>query len=158
VSASVSACRSAPGRHSFREFGGTYPRYYRSGFRPIAFPRPFPIKLGGGNDVAGSIGACRPPDSFTPTGTASGNGNRWTIDGFAAAATNFISGRQIEVIDATAQDGSFHVTCPTTKCPSNVEDWVYPDEIAKPPDQRGRRVIRVVVQNPRLKRQGVDRG
>ena len=63
---------------------------------------------------------------------------------FCRCCRKFISGRQIEVIDATAQDGCFHVTCPTTNCSSNVEDWVYPNEIAQPPDKGGRRVIRVV--------------
>ena len=63
---------------------------------------------------------------------------------FCRCCHKFISGRQIEVIDATAQDESLHVSCPTTDCPSNVEDWVYPNEIAQPPDKWGRRVIRVV--------------
>jgi hypothetical protein len=63
---------------------------------------------------------------------------------FCRCCHKFITGRQIEVIDATAQDGSLRVVCPTADCPSNVEDWVYPNEIAQPPDKWGRRVIRVV--------------
>src|SRR5438067_10987166 len=54
----------------------------------------------------------------------------------------FISGRQIEVIEGTKDEG-FHLACPTTDCSSSMEDWVYPDEIAQPPDRR-RRVVRVV--------------
>jgi hypothetical protein len=63
---------------------------------------------------------------------------------FCRCCHKFISGRQIEVIDATAADEALRVACPTTDCPSNVEDWVYPNEIAQPPDKWGRRVIRVV--------------
>ena len=36
------------------------------------------------------------------------------------------------------------IACPTADCPSNAEDWVYPNEIAQPPDKWGRRAIRVV--------------
>ena len=60
--------------------------------------------------------------------------------GFCRCFHKLISGRQIEVvevIDASARDEPWRLACPTTDCPSNVEDWVYPDEI-------GRRVIRVV--------------
>src|SRR5438034_8471709 len=63
---------------------------------------------------------------------------------FCRCCHKFISGRQILVIDATAPDEPLRVACPTTNCPSNVEDWVYPNEIAQPPDKWGRRVIRVV--------------
>ncbi len=62
---------------------------------------------------------------------------------FCRCCHKLISGRQIEVIDAPAQDQPL-VACPTTGCPSNVEDWVYPNEIAKPPDKWGHRVIRVI--------------
>jgi hypothetical protein len=63
---------------------------------------------------------------------------------FCRCCHKFITGRQIEAIDATTQDEPLRVACPTTDCPSNVEDWVYPNEIAQPPDKWGRRVIRVV--------------
>jgi hypothetical protein len=63
---------------------------------------------------------------------------------FCRCCHKFISGRQIEVVDATAGDGPVRLACPTTDCSSKVEDWVYPDEIAQPPDRWGRRVIRVV--------------
>ena len=63
---------------------------------------------------------------------------------FCRCCHKLISGRQIEVIDPTAQDEAMRLVCPTTDCPSNVEDWVYPNEIAQPPDKWGRRVIRVV--------------
>jgi hypothetical protein len=62
---------------------------------------------------------------------------------FCRCCHKFISGRQI-VIHAAAQDEPLRFACPTTDCPSNVEDWVYPNEIAQPPDKWGRRVIRVV--------------
>jgi hypothetical protein len=66
---------------------------------------------------------------------------------FCRCCHKLISGRQIEVvevIDASAQDEPWRLACPTTDCPSSVEDWVYPNEIAQPPDKWGRRVIRVV--------------
>jgi hypothetical protein len=66
---------------------------------------------------------------------------------FCRCCHKFISGRQIEVIDATAEDGTLRIVCPTTDCPSNVEDWVYANELAQPPDRWGRRVIRVVDQD-----------
>ena len=63
---------------------------------------------------------------------------------FCRCCHKFISGRQIEVIAAIAQDERLRATCPTTDCHSNIEDWVYPNEIAQPPDKWGHRVIRVV--------------
>ena len=63
---------------------------------------------------------------------------------FCRCCHKFISGRQIEVIDVTTPDEAWRLACPTINCSSNVEDWVYPDEIAQPPDKWGRRVIRVV--------------
>jgi len=63
---------------------------------------------------------------------------------FCRCCHKFISGRQIQLIDATTQDEPLRVACPTTDCPSTIEDWVYPNEIAQPPDKWGRRVIRVV--------------
>ncbi|PYK67642.1 MAG: hypothetical protein DME45_09820 [Verrucomicrobia bacterium] len=63
---------------------------------------------------------------------------------FCRCCHKFISGWQIEVIDAAAQDETLRLACPTTDCPSNLEDWVYPNETAQPPDTWGRRVIRVV--------------
>jgi hypothetical protein len=66
---------------------------------------------------------------------------------FCRRCHKFVSGRQIKVIEATAEDEPFGLACPTTACPSNVEDWVYPNEIAQPPDKWGRRVIRVVDKN-----------
>jgi len=55
-----------------------------------------------------------------------------------------ISGRQIEVIDASPEDEVFRLACPTINCSSDIEDWVYPNEIAQPTDKWGRRLIRVV--------------
>jgi hypothetical protein len=66
---------------------------------------------------------------------------------FCRCCHKLISGRQIEVIDVTAPDEAWHLACPTTHCPSDIEDWVYPNEIALPPKKRGRRVIRVVDRN-----------
>jgi len=63
---------------------------------------------------------------------------------FCRCCHKFISGRQIEVIDAAAQDETLRLACPTTDCPSNLEDWAYPNETAQSPDEWGRRVIRVV--------------
>lgn len=65
---------------------------------------------------------------------------------FCRCCHKLISGRQIEVIDVTAPE-AWRLACPTTHCPSNLEDWVYPNEIAQPPDKWGRRVIRVVDTN-----------
>jgi len=66
---------------------------------------------------------------------------------FCRCCHKLISGRQIEVINVTAADEAWRLACPTTHCPANVEDWVYPNEIAQPPDKWGRRVIRVVGKN-----------
>ena len=66
---------------------------------------------------------------------------------FCRCCHKLISGRQIEVIDVSAPDEAWRLGCPTTHCPSNLEDWVYPNEIAQPPDKWGRRVIRVVDTN-----------
>ena len=63
---------------------------------------------------------------------------------FCRCCHKFISGRQVEVTDVTVPDEGWRLACPTTNCSSNVEDWVYPDEIAQSPDKCGRRVIRVV--------------
>jgi hypothetical protein len=63
---------------------------------------------------------------------------------FCRCCHKFISGRQIEVIDAIAPDEAWRLVCPTINCSSNIEDWVYPDEITQPPDKWGRRVIRVL--------------
>jgi hypothetical protein len=62
---------------------------------------------------------------------------------FCRCCHKFISGRET-LLDATDQSGPLHLACPTPDCPSNVEDWVYPNEIGQPPDKRGRRAIRVV--------------
>ena len=66
---------------------------------------------------------------------------------FCRCCHKLISGRQIEVIDASPQDEVFRLACPTTNCLSDIEDWVYPNEIALPPDKWGRRIIRVVDRN-----------
>jgi len=117
--------------------------YQLFGMPPDCIAALVPRNFGGENDVAGSIGSCRPPNSFASTRPIP----EMAIaerPGFFRCCHKFISGRQIEVIDATTQDGSFHIACPTTGCSSNVEDWVYPNEIAQPPDKWRRRVIRVV--------------
>ena len=114
-----------------------------SGRRPIVSPRPFrqsslvkttsPVRL----DPADRLILLRRLDRF----------RKWqSLDDrrFCRCCHKLISGRQIEVIDATTQDEPSRVACPTTDCPSTVEDWVYPNEIAQPPDKWGRRVIRVV--------------
>src|SRR5437899_2229860 len=36
------------------------------------------------------------------------------------------------------------LVCSTTACSATVHDWVYPNEIAQPPDAWGRRVLRVI--------------
>jgi hypothetical protein len=61
---------------------------------------------------------------------------------FCRCCHKFISGRQIEIIRNYAE--RVRLACPTNNCSSTVEDWVYPHEIALPPDSSGRRVIRVV--------------
>jgi len=66
---------------------------------------------------------------------------------FCRCCHKLISGRQIEVIDPSPQDDVLRLACPTTNCLSDIEDWVYPNEIAQPPDKWGRRVIRVVDRN-----------
>ena len=60
---------------------------------------------------------------------------------FCRCCHKFISGRQIEVIE---KEDVFHLACPTTDCSSEVEDWVYPDEVAQPPDRWGHRLVRVI--------------
>ncbi|HKS31943.1 MAG TPA: hypothetical protein VJR28_06010 [Chthoniobacterales bacterium] len=66
---------------------------------------------------------------------------------FCRCCHKLISGRQIEVIDTSPEDEVFRLACPTISCSSNIEDWVYPNEIARPPDKWGRRVLRVVDRN-----------
>jgi hypothetical protein len=61
---------------------------------------------------------------------------------FCRCCHKFISGRQIEVIAAPCEP--LRLVCPTTDCSSIVRDWVYPNEIAQPPDAWGRRVLRVI--------------
>jgi hypothetical protein len=61
---------------------------------------------------------------------------------FCRCCHKFISGRQIEVTSASGKP--LRLICPTTDCSSTVRDWVYPNEIAQPPDAWGRRVLRVV--------------
>jgi hypothetical protein len=61
---------------------------------------------------------------------------------FCRCCHKFISGRQIEVTSASGKP--LRLVCPTTDCSSTVRDWVYPNEIAQPPDSWGRRVLRVV--------------
>ena len=43
-----------------------------------------------------------------------------------------------------ASSNPVRLVCPTIYCSSTVRDWVYPNEIAQPPDAWGRRVLRVV--------------
>jgi hypothetical protein len=64
---------------------------------------------------------------------------------FCRCCHKFISGRQIEVISTPGEQ--VRLTCPTPNCSSTVEDWVYPNEVAQPPDAWGRRVLRVVDKN-----------
>jgi len=64
---------------------------------------------------------------------------------FCRCCHKFISGRQIEMKRNYA--GRVSLACPSSDCSSTVEDWVYPNEIAQPPDSWGRRVIRVVDKN-----------
>src|SRR6478609_3781568 len=54
----------------------------------------------------------------------------------------FISGRQIEVVSASGKP--LRLVCPTADCSSTVRDWVYPNEIAQPPDAWGRRALRII--------------
>jgi len=61
---------------------------------------------------------------------------------FCRCCHKFISGRQIEVTSASGKP--LRVVCPTIDCSSTVREWVYPHEIAQPPDARGRRVLRVI--------------
>ena len=61
---------------------------------------------------------------------------------FCRCCHKFISGRQIEVIPASGK--TLRLVCPTTDCSATVLDWVYPNEIAQPPDAWGRRVLRVI--------------
>jgi hypothetical protein len=114
-----------------------------SGRRPIVLPRPFresslmkmtsSVRL----NAADHFVVLRRLDRF----------RKWqSLDDrrFCRCCHKLISGRQIEVVDASAKEEPLRLACPTTDCPSNVEDWVYPNEIAQPPDKWGRRVIRVV--------------
>ena len=66
---------------------------------------------------------------------------------FCRCCHKFISGRQIEILNGTTARKPTHLSCPTTNCPGNVEDWVYPNEVAQPPDRWGRRAIRVIDKN-----------
>jgi hypothetical protein len=61
---------------------------------------------------------------------------------FCRCCHRFISGRQIEVIATPGEP--MRLGCPTTDCSSTIRDWVYPNEIAQPPDALGRRVLRVI--------------
>src|SRR5438874_6215195 len=54
----------------------------------------------------------------------------------------FISGRQIEV--GSTPGKPLRLVCPTTDCSATVLDWVYPNEIARRPNARERRVLRVI--------------
>jgi hypothetical protein len=66
---------------------------------------------------------------------------------FCRCCHKFISGRQIEIVNGTTARKPAHLSCPTTNCPGGVEDWVYPNELAQPPDSWGRRAIRVIDKN-----------
>src|SRR5438067_13144588 len=61
---------------------------------------------------------------------------------FCRCCHKFISGRQIEVIPASGK--TLRLVCPTTDCSATVCDWVYPDEIRRPPDASRGRVLRVI--------------
>src|SRR5262249_29399416 len=63
---------------------------------------------------------------------------------FCRCCHKFTTGRQIQVIDATAQERSFQVPYPAKDFAFNLDDLVYHNETAQPPNKRGRRVIRVV--------------
>ena len=63
---------------------------------------------------------------------------------FCRCCHKFISGRQIEVTRKVNSGQEVRLACPTEDCSSTVQDWVYPDEVALPPDSWGRRVIRVI--------------
>ncbi len=117
-----------------------------SGCHPIVLLRPFRQSLIGENGVAGAIGSCRPPNSFAPTRPipkVAITGRQTVLP--VLPQVNFC--RQIEVIDVTAPDEAWRLACPTTHCLSNLEDWVYPNEIGQPTDKWGRRVIRVIDKN-----------
>ena len=62
--------------------------------------------------------------------------------GFCQGCRKFISGRQIKVTSPSGEP--LHLVCPTTDCSTTVRNWVYPNEIAQPPDALGRRVLRVI--------------
>jgi hypothetical protein len=66
---------------------------------------------------------------------------------FCRCCNKFISGRQIEIPNGTTARKPTHLSCPTTNCPGKVEDWVYPNELAQPPDSWGHRAIRVIDKN-----------
>ena len=66
---------------------------------------------------------------------------------FCRCCHKFISGRQIEVIKGAPPAEELRPVCPTNNCSATPQDWVYPNEIAQPPDAWGRRVIRVVDKN-----------
>jgi len=61
---------------------------------------------------------------------------------FCRCCHKFISGRQIEVRPAPGK--TLRLVCPTSDCSATVRDWVYPNEIAQPPDASGGRVLRVI--------------
>ena len=63
---------------------------------------------------------------------------------FCRCCHKFISGRQIEVTRDLKAGRQVRLACPTNDCPSTVQDWVYSNEVALPPDAWGRRVIRVI--------------
>ena len=54
---------------------------------------------------------------------------------FCRCCRKFISGRQIEVLKKD------QLACPTENCASTCEDWVYPNEIAKPLNRWGHRAL-----------------
>jgi hypothetical protein len=64
---------------------------------------------------------------------------------FCRCCHKFVTGRQIEILPLSGE--RVRLACPTRDCSSTVEDWVYPNEIAQPPDSWGRRAIRVVDKN-----------
>ena len=66
---------------------------------------------------------------------------------FCRCCNKFISGRQIEILNGTTARKPTHLSCPTINCPGNVDDWVYPNEVAQLPDRWGRRAIRVIDKN-----------
>ena len=61
---------------------------------------------------------------------------------FCRCCHKFINGRQIEV--GSTPGKPLRLVCPTSDCSATIRDWVYPNEIAQPPDAWGRRVLRVI--------------